>query len=69
MKFYLYDFSDYTGMLSLHSEDWENECEVDVSGFYNEETEEYDEDGSRPYVEAKVKERFGEDAVVEWYFV
>ena len=66
MKFTVCDFSDYFGYLYLTTEDYEMETAIDVSMFYDEDAEEWDDEAIRETAERTVKERFGSSATIEW---
>ncbi len=66
MKFTVYDFSDYFGYLYLTTEDYETETAIDVSMFYDEDAEEWNDEALREAAEATVKARFGSSAMIEW---
>ena len=66
MDFTVYDFSDYFGSLDLVSTDYATETSIDVSMFYDDDREEWDDEAIRTSAEATVRARFGEDAKILW---
>lgn len=66
LKLYVNDFNDYAECMQLSNDDGRVSVEIYLSGCYDEEAEEWNDNKVKETAEAEVKRLFCGAAYIEW---